>query len=344
MPSTPPSPIPPRAKKVTAKDVAERAEVSKWTVSRAFTDGASVAPEVRERIRRVAAEMGYAPNLLARSLTTRSTRLIALVVNELGNYNQLRVLSEATRQIQALGYSSLLLNLSSDTSPTEAVRLADQFQVDGIVFMGASLKQDLIELARRLRHIPLVVILRNSGDADIPYVSTDGYAAGAEIADLFLAQGYRRIGYLAGLVSERAELRRLQGFRDRLNACGVPLAQTLEASHYLRDAGMLALQRYLEATPRDARLEALFCENDILAIGALDALVATNHQHKLAIVGFDDIELASSPSYELTTFRQPIEHLVSEALRRIVDPDAATLGSLMAPGALVLRQSHRRGG
>jgi DNA-binding LacI/PurR family transcriptional regulator len=234
--------------------------------------------------------------------------------------------------------------LSSDTSPTEAVRLADQFQVDGIVFMGASLTQDLIELARRLRHVPLVVILRNSGDADIPYVSTDGYAAGAEIADLFLAQGYRRIGYLAGLVSERAELRRLQGFRDRLQACGVPLAQTLEASHYLRDAGMRALQHYLEATPRADRIEALFCENDILAVGAIDALVATNSQHRIAIVGFDDIELAGSPSYELTTFRQPIAYLVGEALRRIVDPDGAQLGSLMAPGTLVLRGSHRRSG
>jgi LacI family transcriptional regulator len=246
--------------------------------------------------------------------------------------------------VQALGYSSLLLNLSSDTSPTEAVRLADQFQVDGIVFMGASLKQDLIELARRLKHIPLVVVLRNSGDADIPYVSTDGYAAGAEIADLFLAQGYRRIGYMAGLMSERVELRRLQGFRDRLKACGVGLDVVLEASHYLRDAGMSALQRYLEATPRDARIEALFCENDILAIGAIDALVATNAQHRIAIVGFDDIELAASPSYELTTFRQPVEHLVSEAIRRIVDPEAAQLGSLMAPGTLVLRHSHRRNG
>lgn len=342
MPPAVPRPNDSRAKKVTAKDVAERAEVSKWTVSRAFTDGASVAPEVRERIRRVAAEMGYAPNLLARSLTTRSSRLIALVVNELGNYNQLRVLHEATRQVQALGYSSLVLNLSSDTSPTEAVRLADQFQVDGIVFMGASLKQDLIELARRLRHIPLVVVLRNSGDADIPYVSTDGYAAGAEIADLFLDQGYRRIGYLAGLVSERSELRRLQGFRDRLSERGVPLAQMLEASHYLREEGMRTVRNYLEATPRAERVEALFCENDILAIGAIDAQVATHSARRIAVVGFDDIELAASPSYELTTFRQPVEHLVSEAIRRLVDPEAAQLGSLMAPGTLVLRGSHRR--
>jgi LacI family transcriptional regulator len=339
-----PPPADPRGKKVTAKDVAERAGVSKWTVSRAFTEGGLVAPKVRERIRQIAAEMGYSPNLLARSLSTRSTRLIALVVDELGNPNQLRVLNEATRQMQALGYSTLLLNLSTEYRPAEAVKLADQFQVDGIIFLGTTLKRDLIELAQRIKHIPLVVILRNSGEVDIRYVSTDGYAAGAEIADLFLGEGYRRIGYMAGPLSERTELRRMEGFRDRLQAAGNPLALVLEASHYRRGEGQQALQRYLEATPRGERIEAIFCENDILAIGAIDALVAANAQRRIAIVGFDDIELGGSPSYKLTTFRQPIEHLVSEALRRIIDPDAEALGSLMAPGTLVLRSSHLRQG
>ena len=342
MPSAVQPPADPRVKKVTAKDVAERAGVSKWTVSRAFTDGASVAPQVRERIHAFAAEMGYTPNLLARSLSTRSTRLIALVVDELGNLNQLRVLNEATRQVQARGYSTLLLNISPEYSPAEAVKLADQFSVDGIVFLGTTLKRDLIELAQRIKHIPLVVILRNSGEVNIPYVSTDGYAAGAEIADLFLDQGCRRIGYMAGPLSERTELRRMEGYRDRLGARGMPLSTVLEASHYRRNEGMNTLMRYLESTPRSERIDAIFCENDILAIGAIDALVATNSQHKIAIVGFDDIELASSPSYELTTFRQPIEYLVSEAIRRIVDTDAEELGSLMAPGTLVLRSSHRR--
>ena len=161
-------------KKITATDVAERVGVSKWTVSRAFTDGASIAPDVRERVLQVAAEMGYSPNLLARSLSTRSTRLIALVVDELGNPNQLYLLSEATRQLQAQGFSALLLNLSPEYGPGEALRLADQFQVDGIMFMGTSLGKELIELAQKIRRIPLVVVSRNSSLANIPYVTTDG--------------------------------------------------------------------------------------------------------------------------------------------------------------------------
>lgn len=333
---------PKQTKKVTAKDVAERAGVSKWTVSRAFTEGASIAPDVKKLIRETAADMGYTPNLLARSLSTRSTQLIALVVDEMGNPNQLRTLNETTRQLQAKGYSTLLLNISPEYSPATALRLADQFQVDGIIFLGTTLKHELIQFAQQVKHIPLVVILRNSGEADIPYVSTDGYSAGAEIADLYLAQGYSRIGYMVGPLSERTELRRMEGFRDRLKENGVALSTVMEAAHYRREDGMQALLRYLEATPRANRLEAIFCENDILALGAIDALVLSNAQNKIAIVGFDDIELANAPSYQLTTFRQPIEYLVGEAIRRVVDADRDELPSLMAPGTLVIRNSHRR--
>ena len=87
-------------RKVTASDVAARAGVSKWTVSRAFTEGAQVAPEVRERIKKISAELGYSPNLLARSLSTRKTNIIGLVMDELGNPYQLKLLNEVTRQLQ----------------------------------------------------------------------------------------------------------------------------------------------------------------------------------------------------------------------------------------------------
>jgi DNA-binding LacI/PurR family transcriptional regulator len=235
-----------------------------------------------------------------------------------------------------------MLNLSPEYGPAAALRLADQFQVDGIMFMGTSLDQELIELALKIRRVPLVVVSRTSSLANIPYVTTDGYAAGAEIADLFLAQGHQRIGHMAGPASERTELGRLDGFRDRLLACGVPLACVLHTEHYRRDQGMQALLKYLGATPREQRIEALFCESDILAIGALDALATTGAPHRIGIVGFDDIEMASAPSYDLTTFRQPVDHLMAEAIRRLIDPDGIDAGSLLAPGTLVLRSSHRR--
>lgn len=329
-------------RRVTASDVAAQAGVSKWTVSRAFTEGAQVAPEVRERIKRISAELGYSPNLLARSLSTRKTHIIGLVMDELGNPNQLKLLNEVTRQLQLKSYSSLLLNISSEYSPANALTLADQLQVDGLLFLGTTLTHELIHLAQNIKHIPLVVMFRNSGNAGIPFVSTDGFQAGQEIAQLFVECRYRKIGYMAGPTSESTELRRFEGFKDALQAHGIALSTVLKTGHYQRSDGMQSLMRYIESTPRDQRVEALFCENDILAIGAMDALLACHAAGKMAIVGFDDIELASSPAYALTTFRQPMEFLVAEAIDRLLDSSGQSRPSHLSPGTLILRSSHKR--
>ena len=334
----------PQNKKVTASDVAALAGVSKWTVSRAFTEGAQVAPEVRERIKKISADLGYSPNLLARSLSTRKTHIIGLVVDELGNPNQLKLLNEVTRQLQQKSYSSLLLNISSEYSPAHALTLADQLQVDGLLFLGTTLTHELIHLAQNIKHIPLVVMLRNSGNAGIPFVSTDGYQAGREIAELLVESNYTHIGYMAGPISVSTELRRFEGFKDGLQEHGIALSVTLKARHYQRVEGMQSLMRYIESTPRAERVEALFCENDILAIGALDALLACHATGKMGIVGFDDIELASSPAYALTTFRQPMEFLVAEAIDRLLDTSGAERTSHLSPGSLILRSSHKRQG
>lgn len=329
-------------RKVTASDVAVRAGVSKWTVSRAFTEGAQVAPEVREKIKKISAELGYSPNLLARSLSTRKTHIIGLVMDELGNPNQLKLLNEVTRQLQLKSYSSLLLNISSEYSPANALTLADQLQVDGLLFLGTTLTRDLIHLAQNIKHIPLVVMLRNSGNEGIPFVSTDGFQAGREIAKLFVEFKYKNIGYMAGPTSVSTELRRFEGFKEGLREHNIALGNVLHTGHYQRAEGMQSLMKYLESTPREKRVEALFCENDILAIGAMDALLACHAVGKIAIVGFDDIELASSPAYELTTFRQPMEFLVSEAIDRLLDVSGKTRPPHLSPGTLILRASHKR--
>lgn len=328
--------------KVTASDVAERAGVSKWTVSRAFTEGASISPAAREKVLQAATELGYRPNLLARGLTKRQTHIVGLVVDEMDNPNLLPLLNESSLQLQRRGYLSMLLNITDDNRHGSAISLADQFQVDGLIFLGTLLTDELVRLARDIRHIPLVVLYRNCEDPEIQVVSTDGHAAGREIADLLIAQGYRRIGYMAGPASESTRLRRLTGFQERLAERGVVDIRLLEAGHYARDRGLATLATYLDATPPAERLEALFCENDILAIGALDALSARGLSDRLAVVGFDDIELAASPRYALTTYRQPLQALVNEAVRRVIErPEAET--QHLQRGELILRRSHLTG-
>jgi LacI family transcriptional regulator len=333
----------PAERKVTATDVAERAGVSKWTVSRAFTDGASISPSARERVLRAARELGYKPNLLARSLSKKRTNMVGLVVDELENPNLLLVLDEVSRQLQRRGYMPMLLNITSEYSYESALTLADQFQIDGLIFLGTVLTDELVRLAQDIRHIPLIVLYRNSENPAIQVVSTDGYRAGHEIATLLADQGYRRIGYMAGPVSESTQLKRVDGFRDGLRERGLVLSSILETGHYQRDYGYKALNRYLDTTAPRVQLEALFCENDILAIGALDALRNRNETLAMAVVGFDDIDMAASPSYDLTTYHQPLKPLVDEAIRRLTAGDGdARVRQMLLPGQLVLRSSHLR--
>jgi len=298
-------------RKVIASDVAERAGVSKWTVSRAFTEGASISARARERVLEAAQALGYKPNLRARSLTKRRTQMVGLVIDELANPNLFLVFDEVTRQLQRRGYMSMLLNISAEHSIGTALSLADPFQADALIFLGTVLTDELIEMAQDIRHIPFIVPYRNSDVPNIQVVSTDGYRAGQEIAGLFLEQGYGRVGYMRGPASESTQLKRLDGFRDTMSSRGCQVEAVLEAWHYRRDCGFETMRRYLVTVPEQDRFEAIFCENDILAIGALDALKMRGDEDSIAMIGFDDIDQAGSPLYDLTTYRQPLETLVS---------------------------------
>ncbi|CAI0724749.1 LacI family DNA-binding transcriptional regulator [Serratia quinivorans] len=335
-PGAPPAPT---ARKATASDVAARAGVSKWTVSRAFTDGASISPHALLRVQTAARELGYRPNLLARSLSKKSTRIIGLVADELKNPHIFTLLDEVTRQLQSRGYMALLLNITSENDYESVLTLADQMQVDGLLFLGTLLNDRLIALAQDIHHIPLVVLYRYSESPYIQVLATNGYQAGREIGELLLTQNYQRMGYLAGPVSESTQLRRLDGFRAALAEKQRDVSLVLQAPHYQRLCGMEAFAAYLADTPAEQRIEAIFCENDILAVGVIDAIRATPGCAPIAVVGFDDIELAASPSYQLTTYRQPMQSLIADGIHCLTQAFKPG-GQRLYNGELIVRQSH----
>ncbi|CAI0725512.1 LacI family DNA-binding transcriptional regulator [Serratia liquefaciens] len=329
----------PAARKATASDVAARAGVSKWTVSRAFTDGASISPQTMQRVQTAARELGYRPNLLARSLSKKSTRIIGLVADELKNPHIFTLLDEVTRQLQSRGYMALLLNITSEHDYESVLTLADQMQVDGLLFLGTLLNDRLISLAQDIHRIPLVVLYRYSESPYIQVLATHGYQAGFDIGELLLQQDYPRMGYLAGPISESTQLRRLDGFRAALAQQQREVNLVLQAPHYQRLCGMEAFSTYLAATPAEQRIDAIFCENDILAVGVIDAIRAKPGCAPIAVVGFDDIELAASPSYQLTTYRQPMQQLIADGIHCLTQAFEPG-GQRLYTGELIVRQSH----
>jgi hypothetical protein len=166
-------------------------------------------------------------------------------------------------------------------------------------------------------------------------------SAGGEIAELLLQQGYRRLGYMAGPPSGSTRLERVSGFTAVLQRRGLELDLVLEAGSYQRQQGYKTLTAYLKSSTDGDRIEALFCENDNLAIGALDALRDWGQGVEIAVVGFDGIELGASASYRLTTYQQPIELLASEAIRKLPHSNEEQ-SRFLAPGKLIIRSSHLR--
>ncbi|WBV20660.1 LacI family DNA-binding transcriptional regulator [Pantoea piersonii] len=333
---------PQKQPKANAKAVAALAGVSKWTVSRAFTPGAYVAPETRERIMAAASELGYRPNLLARSLTKKNTHIIAVAIDEVKNPHAMRILDAVTKQLQSKGYLALVLNITADDDYQSVIEMADQLQVDGILFFANTLSSELFEIAHSLHSVPLIQICRNSDDhLNIENINIDGFRAGREIGQLLMAQGYRRFGYMKGPDTDSSHLLRMEGYQDALSAKNFSIDLMLVAGKYNRKAAYQIMKAYLDETSPEHRVEAIFCENDILAIGVLEALHKAGNMRSIAVVGFDGIDEADSPVWDLTTYDQQTEKQVSEAIRRLTGSETEE-SSEWRQGRLIVRRSHIR--
>lgn len=328
-----------KSHKATASDVARQAGVSKWTVSRAFTPGASISDKARERVLAVASELGYRPNLLARSLSQKKTHIIGVVIDEMRNPHSLLLIDTVTNQLQKRGYMALLLNITNSENHKSVMLLADQLQVDGLLFLGTVLTEELVDIAQDLHHIPLVQLCRNNDVPGIDVVKIDDQHAGKQLGELLLAQGYTRFGYMRGPETSSNHLQRLDGLQQALAEAGLALEVMLTAGGYAQERSYAVLTEYLNAHAPADRIDALFCENDALALGALEALREGAGNKHMAVVGFDGIDEAALPGWQLTTWSQRIDLLIEEALNRLIDERATPAGA-WSQGELRVRRSH----
>ena len=162
----------------TLKDVATRAGVSTSAVSRTFTDGASVSPKMRKKVEKAAADLGYRPNFLARSLTTRRTKMIGLVSNNFHNPIFLEVFDLFTRGLQDRGLRPLLVNLSDETDPAQSVQMLTQYSVDGVIVASSTLPPAFSK-AFRDQHMPVVNTFgRHAASPDVHIVGIDNVKLG----------------------------------------------------------------------------------------------------------------------------------------------------------------------
>ncbi len=330
-----------------AQDVADLAQVSQSAVSRTFTPGASVSEETRRKVLAAAQKLGYRPNALARSLITRRSRIVALVMSYLENQFYPLVIERLSQKLQKEGYHVLMFIAEVDEAADGVLAEILQYQVDGIVMASAMLSSNVArscaEVGVPVVQFNRVSILGGLARHASSSVTSDNYAGGQLVARLLVDRGYRRFGFLAGLEDSSTSIERERGYRDALTELGHDIA-CREVGHYDFDLAQAAVRRMFAADPPDA----LFAGNDHMAIAALDVLrqeLGLRVPEDVAVVGFDDVPQAAWGAYRLTTVRQQVEPMVDATVALLREQMQAELRprDIVIPCCLVERATVRAG-
>ncbi|MCE2738245.1 MAG: LacI family DNA-binding transcriptional regulator [Rhodobacter sp.] len=298
---------------VTLKHVAERAGVSRSAVSRCFTEGASISAGTRAKVERAAAELGYCPNVLARSLTTRSTRLIGLVSNNFHNPVFLQIFDLFTRGLQDRGLRPLLVNLSEETDPARSVRMLRQYSVDGVIVASSTLPGGF---ARAFREAGMPVVHafgRPAGRPDVHVVGIDNIACGRIAAATLIGRGYGRLGFLGGPEAASTTQDRMAGFLAEVSRHPGTGTVIRFAEAYSFDAGRAAMQAGLA---EGCYAEAWFCGDDVLSLGAISALrdAGLSVPGDVGVIGLNDMDMAGWAGVALTTIHQPFAGIIAASI------------------------------
>jgi DNA-binding LacI/PurR family transcriptional regulator len=326
----------------SAHDVARIAGVSQAAVSRAFTPGASISDTTREKVFVAAKELGYRPNLLARSLIKGRSDIIGVVVGNARNPFFTVALDLMSSRLREAGKH--LLVFTGESNATADVHVEDllKYRVDGLVLMWTTMSPALSEQCRNAG-IPVVFFNRRAG-------TTEGFAtvAGAnsvgvrKIVNHMLEQGYRSFGFIAGLEDSSTNKEREEAFVGELADHGFP-APARVVGHFRRAEGMEAARQLLSLKDRP---DAIFCASDIMALGALEV---ARHEFGLdvgpevGIAGFDDVEQSAWPSFELTTYSQPVDAMMDKVTDLLLDSaQYEERPHIIVEGELKIRASTRR--
>ncbi|GGD74418.1 LacI family transcriptional regulator [Rhizobium sp. BK226] len=328
-------------KRATAKEVGEAAGVSKWTVIRAFKPGASITDEAKRKIMEAAEKLNYSPNLLARSLSTNVTHQVAVLVDDFANPQKLPFLESLTERLQAAGLVAMLININNHFDHVHALLNADQRLVDAIILLGTAFRDETLN-DRRLGPgmPPMFVLARDSQIEGVPAVVCDSEVGLRDIVDHLYERGYRRPGFMTGASALSTALKRRHHFAEFWRQKGVEHIVDISAERYSREDGGASAREYLKKTSPEDRVDVLMCENDILAIGAMETIrseFGVSVPEDIAVVGFDNYELGATPAFGLTTYEQPCREMVDLIVEMVTGKREGETISL--PGKLVVRSS-----
>lgn len=305
---------------VTIKDVAKMAEVSISTVSRVINDSKPVSPEARRKVVKAIEVLGYEPNEIARSLVTRKSNLIGVIVDDIGSF----YVSEIVRGIEEIGWMygyDIIIGSSYGKVENEMkfLQLFKTKQVEGIVIVSEIMSDSIIEYINKLK-IEVVYLNRYYNVPDLPTVYLDNQLAVKKMMDYLIDLGHEDILYVSQEkdLDEIIESEKISKYEETMKSIGKkPIVHKINTH---RIEGTYAIGEELLKTIKDNNISAVFCCQDELAIGLMNYLndVGIKVPDEISVAGYGDINVASIYRPSLTTIKEPYYDIGAVSLRKIL--------------------------
>lgn len=327
--------------KVTAAEVADLAGVSRSAVSRVFTPGASASRETTARVRKAAMELGY--RHIGSKKKAAEQSCIGLVVSNVENPFYAHSTKCLSMALQARGYDTLLLVEMETVGTADAIvaRCLDQ-GVHGLLVSSAATVSELADQCDKLG-VPSVFFNRLPNDAQSNCVTTDNYAGGRKIGEYLIRTGHKKIAHLAGWKFASTQRDREAGLISALDNAGMAL-HSKAVGDFDYHGAQQATRQLFDTTDKP---DAVFVANDHMAFACMDVLryeLGMSIPQDVSVVGFDDVLLASWPTYDLTTVSQPVDQMADQAIAMLVgqiEVKRTFKQRIAIDGSLIIRGSTR---
>lgn len=296
----------------TVQAISVAAGVSKSTVSRALNGDPSISKATRERILAIAMSVGYTPNAIARGLSTKQSGVIGFVTSEIEHYFYQEHLQHLGRLAAQRGKQVMLFQIASDGDMKDILPTMMQYRLDGCVSIAtAPVSTESIDICRRYQ-MPIVVLNRDVPNARASSVHCDNARAASHAASLLIKAGHQRIALVEGRANNPVGEARKHGFLSGLAAAEVALHSRYDGDFTFE--GALAAGELICAAKSCP--DAVFVANDLMAFGVIEAL--RRHGKRIpddvSVIGFDNSKIGAWPSFNLTTYAQPVEQMFNRAL------------------------------
>jgi LacI family transcriptional regulator len=332
--------------RVTIKDIAREANVSETTVSRVLNDKPDVSDETKAKIEKIMKEKGYKPNGIARGLVLDKTYTIGLIIPDISNPYFPEVAKGVENKAKDLGYSVIFSDTDNDKEEEKnAIELLKSKRVDGII-LSLSIKNSNELKKLEKEDFPVVQIDRKVPGSKYPTIAIDNNDSAFKATKHLIDMGHTKIAHLTGDLDTKTGQDRLVGFKQALSQFDISYKEDwILEGDYSKESGFKLTNILLE---QEERPTAIFAANDLMAIGAYEAIF--NYGLKIpkdiSIIGHDDIGIASTIRPGLTTMAQPKYKLGQEAakilIKEIEDKKIEAGKSILLELSLVERESVRK--